>query len=107
MGFWDNHNRPKALEPDPAPRPTWLGLLERLVVALERIAAREGGYRGGIAPSRTFSEDVGYVNDEQEAIRELKRALYEQHAGRSLAEDEDPPEVPPEDEIAPLLVAPK
>ncbi len=107
MGFWDDHRRPKALEPDRPPRPSLLNLLERMVVALERLAASGGGYRGGIAPSRGYSEDVGYVNDEQEAVRELKRALYEQHAGRTLAEDEDPPEAPSEDEVAPLLVAPK
>ncbi len=93
-------------QPRSAPRPSLMGLLERLVVALERLAARDGGFRGGIAASRDASEDVDYVSDEQEAVRELKRALYERHAGRTLPDDEDPPELPKEEELRDLFVAP-
>lgn len=100
MAFW------KQVHPEAAPQ-SLVGLLERAVVALERLAGvGKGGYRAPGAPSPGPEGEITYVDDLDEAIREIRRLYYERSTGKPLRDDEDPPELPGEEELRDRFVAP-
>lgn len=73
-------------------------VLERIAIALERIANHFDLVRGGSSAFITKDVDVEkdgskvlYVDDVEQFIREQKRARYMEETGRVLADWEDPP----------------
>lgn len=103
MGIFGAKTTPDSLQNPPS---TLFQLLERAVFALERLAGvGKGGFRAPGAPG-TLKTDVSYVDDAEMAILEMRRAAYEHRTGKPLADDEEPPRIPEEEELKSLFVEP-
>jgi len=75
--------------------------IERLLLALERIAIALEVQSGLARPEAYGSEDVSavlYVDDLKEAEKEFRREAYTERTGIDLPEGEEPPSHGPKDE---------